>query len=488
MKHESNELALMKRQGDKLARALKGIKENVLQLFGKTRIPQSIPDIMAHIDEPRNHQISWSRILVRGWAIPPKKIKWIEVNHDDRYKDKIKIGNEVRPDLALVFPSILDAKYGGFFAPIKLGTKEGKCKLIFSAISTEDKIELGEKIIVNSESIINHPPENFCIAPTSRCNLSCTMCPIHSNQDFDNKFNIKQSTIDLILNDFKYYSHHIKNIDLTPTYGEPFLYRDIFKLVDQIQKVCPNAKISLTTNGTMFSKVFIEKILDSKLTDIVISLDASSKTFYEKIRKGANFEHTMAGLCKLINMRNRRKKKLPRIGTNFNFMQSNIHEFPDYVRNSIKVGVDYIYANNVHGFFDSDYGEHIYIMPGDHNRLASSRHASYAKIIREAQMVAEKAKVEYYFPSITPSEPFLDCRYGARTRPYIDKTGDIYPCCVVHTIAYSQGGSFKPFGNVKENSLNEIWESKPYQRFRKAFFTGDIPDQNCKKCHLFYNM
>ena len=153
-------------------RILGSIKESVLSAFKKSaQIQQDSAEIMACIDEPTDNQMSWSRILIRGWAIPPKKIKWIEINHDDKCIAKINVGNELRPDLTAAFPSILDAKHGGFATLIKLGFKQRKYKLEFSAISTKGKIELGEKIVINSPSIINHPPENISIALTSRCNI-----------------------------------------------------------------------------------------------------------------------------------------------------------------------------------------------------------------------------------------------------------------------------------------------------------------------------
>jgi radical SAM protein with 4Fe4S-binding SPASM domain len=56
---------------------------------------------------------------------------------------------------------------------------------------------------------------------------------------------------------------------------------------------------------------------------------------------------------------------------------------------------------------------------------------------------------------------------------YVDPAGDVYPCCVGNT-----DGSF---GNVKNNSLIEIWNSTKYKDARKTMIEGKFP-KSCGEC------
>ena len=56
---------------------------------------------------------------------------------------------------------------------------------------------------------------------------------------------------------------------------------------------------------------------------------------------------------------------------------------------------------------------------------------------------------------------------------YVDPAGEVYPCCVGNT-----DGSF---GNVKNNSLVEIWNSAKYKDVRKTMMEGKFP-KSCGEC------
>ena len=63
---------------------------------------------------------------------------------------------------------------------------------------------------------------------------------------------------------------------------------------------------------------------------------------------------------------------------------------------------------------------------------------------------------------------------------YISKSGDVVPCCII--------GDEKvvSFGNIKENSFKEIWNSKNYKTFRDNIRKNEIPDY-CKNCYKEFN-
>jgi radical SAM protein with 4Fe4S-binding SPASM domain len=312
------------------------------------------------------------------------------------------------------------------------------------------------------------------------------MCPAHADTS---NFATEGSEINLGLLEFalsglKDFSFNIKRIGLTG-WGEPFMSPDIFSAVDRCHEVCPNASISVTTNGTLFSDRLIDQILGSRITDIAISLDAGSKGTYERIRKGANFERVVEGIRRLVQLRDRCDRKLPKISTNFVLMRSNIHELPDYVRTAISIGVDRIGTVHAHGVYGSDRKEAVYTLLEEESNLAGE---DYMLFIREAQTIARHANVEFYVPPLTPTKPGLNCSFNARRFPIIDPSGDVYPCCILQAFGNEREPSVTSMGNIEHENLPDIWKSVRYSRFREAFWIGDLPDPHCIRCPKYYNL
>jgi radical SAM protein with 4Fe4S-binding SPASM domain len=443
-------------------------------------------DVIGSLDEPSENQITWSRISVRGWVIPPKKFERIEVTVDGKNVAQIPIGSEKRQDVSAAYPSIPDAEDAGFATLVQLGRRESVHELVVSTVTAKETRELGRRRIVNSRSAITQPPELYSIGLISRCNLSCTFCPAHANtSDFaveDNAINL--SLLEAALSGLRHYSSSIRRVGLTG-WGEPFMFSDIFRVADQVHEACPNARISVTTNGTMFSDSVIEQILDSHITDIAVSLDAGKSATFERMRKGADFGHVAARTRRLVTLRNHSGKQLPRISTNFVIMRSNVHELPDYVRVAASIGVDWIGTVHPHGLFESDKAEPIYTLP----------HTKRTEIVRDyqvfflaAQDIARQANVPLHIPSLKPTRPTLDCSFQARRFPIIDPSGDVYPCCILQALGKSREASVSAMGRIQNKSLPEIWNSDRYLRFREAFYLGELPDSHCGNCPRYYNM
>jgi radical SAM protein with 4Fe4S-binding SPASM domain len=58
--------------------------------------------------------------------------------------------------------------------------------------------------------------------------------------------------------------------------------------------------------------------------------------------------------------------------------------------------------------------------------------------------------------------------------------GDVVPCCRMLEGTYPF--PIRTFGNVREKSLLEIWNSWEYREFRHGILTRSFPDE-CKGCN-----
>jgi GT2 family glycosyltransferase/MoaA/NifB/PqqE/SkfB family radical SAM enzyme len=461
--------------------------ERWIQPWNTMRREEHDSEISGCIDHPLEGQMTWNRISVSGWILPPEKIDHILVEKNNNDSTCIQLGTDIRPDVGSRFPNVRDADRGGFKGIINLGENEGPCQLsIFGVTTKGKKILIGEKTVINSHSEISKKPKFFQVALTNKCNLSCTMCPAHSGSSSweGPGLTINPQLLEKSLESLRYYAKNIKRVALSE-FGEPFLYKEIFDVIEKVYEICPQAKIILTSNGTLFSEPLIKKIIDSHLTEVAISLDAGSEKTYEKIRIGADFHQVTNGIKKFIEIRNLQGKKTPKIYTNFVLMHSNIHELPDYVRLAVDLGVDHIQTVNPFGISDGDCKEILYAMP-QKNSIPGIK--KYEEIIKEAQSIAQEAGITFSLPAFYPSLPTTECLGRGRSLVSISPTGDVYPCCIMAAKGPERGSVIKPFGNIIDNSIGEIWNSEPFIHYRESFYKGVPPNAICLQCPRYYHI
>ena len=68
------------------------------------------------------------------------------------------------------------------------------------------------------------------------------------------------------------------------------------------------SKVTLTTNGTLLNEKKMNKLLDTGLHMIDISLDAFYKVTYSKVRVGGDLEITKKNVLKIIEMSKKKSK------------------------------------------------------------------------------------------------------------------------------------------------------------------------------------
>lgn len=145
-------------------------------------------------------------------------------------------------------------------------------------------------------------PPILVIEPTDQCNIDCIMCPA--------KYNRTDGYID-----FKLYTRIIEQAKnavkaiLLYFRGEPLLHPNLIEMIEYA-KENTNAKVILSTNATLLTKELCEKIIRSKLDDIVFSIDGYTKQIYEQIKHGANYDHVIKNVHDLITLKSEMRSKL----------------------------------------------------------------------------------------------------------------------------------------------------------------------------------
>ena len=171
-------------------------------------------------------------------------------------------------------------------------------------------------------------PAIYIIEPTNACNLNCVMCP-----------NANKNTKGFM--DFCLFENIIKQIkDSAKTIllyyrGEPLLHSDLTQMIELCKKRT-QARVILSTNATMLTKLISEKLMSSGLDDIILCLDGNSKETYEQIRRNANFDNVQENITNFINLRGNKVK--PEILVQLIEMHINKHEIDDFKNKWKKIG------------------------------------------------------------------------------------------------------------------------------------------------------
>jgi len=147
-------------------------------------------------------------------------------------------------------------------------------------------------------------PSYFVIETSSLCNFSCSICP-HQNMPLDRKGKMDMALFNEILKQIKDYAKVIQLYWM----GEPLLHGSIFDMISLCKKET-QAKIMISTNGSLLTDENIRKLLDAGVDKIIVSMDAADNNeIYSNIRTDGNLAQLNSNVERLIFENKKQNKK-----------------------------------------------------------------------------------------------------------------------------------------------------------------------------------
>ncbi|MGL1862861.1 MAG: radical SAM protein [Pseudodesulfovibrio sp.] len=210
--------------------------------------------------------------------------------------------------------------------------------------------------------------------------------------------------------------------------SEPMLNKNIGEMI-QYAVDGGVMDVMLGTNGSLLTKEFIDRAIDTGLTRLMISLDASTPETYKKIR-GGDLVHIEKMLRYAYEQREKKGLKLPIIRVSFVVRDDNKHEVDDFV-DKWKEIADRIDLQSLIDFDNVDN-------------------------LKDKQATG-----------IVCPQPW--------NRVNIWSTGDISPCCTFY-------GKHFPIGNIHKNTIKECWDGKVIQMLRDSLVSGKY-HKACTNCY-----
>jgi len=301
-----------------------------------------------------------------------------------------------------------------------------------------------------------------------RCNLRCKMCNISERSEIVKRTGLdgelsSETMINLIA---QAREMRIKKLFLLG--GEPFLREDIFDIIKYARKC--NIKTLVSTNGSLLDKTdIIEKVFDSGLDDLMVSIDGACDDTFKKIRGEGVFERILSNLKLLNSVKRNKRSTVPNIIFFCTIMNQNIEELTDIVNLARKleascVGFQPVVKDNTDARVRDN---------PDLNWVSESRYPALDRSIDALveYKLASKENFDFIFTGVSQLQlvksyfrgklPKQKC-YTGFNRMIISQDGKMYFC------AQEPIQGEISFGDIHKDGLRQLWYSRKAHTFRKC--------------------
>ena len=175
---------------------------------------------------------------------------------------------------------------------------------------------VGNELVKLSDVLPLDMPISLMIDPTNLCNFRCSFCPT-GEKSLLGEYNRPKGVMSFelfekILNQVNEYQkntvHKIKSLLLYKD-GEPLLNKKLPEMITLAKKLNIAKHILVTTNGSFLDEEYSEKLLNSGLDFLRVSVQSLTQESFAKItRTKLNYEKIKLNIKKFYELRNKMKK------------------------------------------------------------------------------------------------------------------------------------------------------------------------------------
>lgn len=287
--------------------------------------------------------------------------------------------------------------------------------------------------------IVSDFPIHVDLELSSMCNLRCPMChtlyiqypSYEAYRKGDSSAFMDFETFKRAVDEGKRY-HDFSSIKLNFR-GESTLHPEIDRFVRYAHD---NGVLDILLNSNANYPVELNaKLVDAGLSEVAYSLDALTPETYRKVRVGGDFFWAMSVVTDMLRYKDR-----IRVRVSYVHQKANQHETEAFVKFWTEMGVDRILVSDVY---------------------------NPAELIKNDNLMVRK----YQKP-----EKFTCPQLWQRL--VVMNNGEVYPCC--HAF---EGPEDLRLGNIKMDSLADLWHGEKLRMLRQTHAAGDYRKiLTCSKC------
>jgi radical SAM protein with 4Fe4S-binding SPASM domain len=288
-------------------------------------------------------------------------------------------------------------------------------------------------------------PTTLSIEPTTSCNLRCPECPSGLRSFTRPTGMLSKQLFEEAIAQSK---NHLTYLHLY-FQGEPFLHPEFLDLVSLADR---NRIFTATsTNAHYIHEDNVDKILQSGLKQLIVSMDGMTQEVYQDYRIGGKLEKVQKGLALLLNRRQETGNSYPRIVLQYLVTGKNEQQIPALKDWARTIGVDELQLKTTQ-IYDFENGSDL--IPKDLN---------YSRYIPTAD---GKWKLK---------KPIENKCWRMWQGAVITWDGRMLPCC------FDKDGKYT-MGNIREYTIPAIWGNSKYKDFRKMLLQNRKQIDICRNC------
>jgi MoaA/NifB/PqqE/SkfB family radical SAM enzyme len=301
-------------------------------------------------------------------------------------------------------------------------------------------------------------PYILFLDPCNYCDLRCPLCPTGMNA-------LGRPQKMLSFECFKkYFDPHAPYLFecILHNWGESLLNKEIFSMISYAQS--KNVGTNLSTNFVNTKDEDLDKLLDSGLEYLTISLDGTTQQSYSTYRVRGDFARVRQNLETFLNRRAARKLTVPVVEWQYIVMKHNQSEVEEAERLSRQIGVDVMRFIPVGLPFEAE------------NRAALADDwfptgvAGRVEINDGQQIFGQDGR---------PG----GCYYLYRSMT-VNPDGGVSPCCIV----YKDERDFAHLESTDAIDVGAIWNNEKFRSGRSLFSAEEVANRKrtiCDSCTLF---
>ncbi len=338
---------------------------------------------------------------------------------------------------------------------------------------------------------------------TDLCNLRCHTCGQWGDSGFLRSCAIgdlrKQEVTPerylALLRDLKDHGH-------TPSVylwgGEPMLYHGSVEIIEEAARL--GMPPSIATNGTGLAR-HAQRLVEAPMFVIQISVDGPDQTTHNASRPGANPDTDNFGtICNAIEalkeIRKDKRQRLPLIAsltTINNLNYDRLVDIYEVFKDKVDICVFYLawwIDEESAKLHSEDFEGRFGFKPEKHFGWIGSWRPPELKVLSDQLKRLNGLATKMRGPAVVIMPPLTeeadlntyytdhDCRFGFDRcvsifgAVEINSNGDMSPCRDYHDFVV---------GNVKETTIVELWNSEPYEKFRKSLSSKGLMPV-CSRC------
>jgi MoaA/NifB/PqqE/SkfB family radical SAM enzyme len=324
-------------------------------------------------------------------------------------------------------------------------------------------------------------PVCLYLETTNRCNLLCTTCP-RTFEELEPEADMSWELFTKIIDQFT----SIKRVVLHGV-GEPMLVRDLPERIRYLKQ--RSIYVLFNTNGTLLNAANGDRLLDTGLDELRVSLDAADSSVFQMVRGRDMFDRIVRNLTKFRQRQRERGTELPRVSLWLTGLRETIGQLEAFVRLAHQTDVQEVYLQRLVFFGENPMG-----LARAESALFERTTSQEEDSIRRAEELARSLGVA--FNASGAAEPGTSIKRRREDQPwslcrrpwtlmYFTATGRALPCCIAPFSMHSYD-SFT-LGDATQQSLPEIWNGDRYVNFRASLMRAE-PPRACANCGLRWSL